>query len=179
MPVVSQNTHTTIVVTTNPLALDAVEEDLSRRTTTLNSTVSSYGDDDGIDTLRNRRTGRSFFRGVYNRLRVAALLSRARRTEPGHEAEADVSAVLGDMPLEEVRLKRHESVNARSYTRQESNKSNKKSSQRQLSSNSHLPLSHVESMMAGNTGTTRDYVLGKGHIHFWRNYSFETEVSQM
>lgn len=150
-----------VVITTNPLS--DVADLPHARSNTLNSSTSSLDDS---SSLRNRRLNRNFFRDVYNRLRIAAHLSHARRARPGNEAEPDVDAVLGDMQLDERITRTDSNRNRANYSRQAS-----KQSQRKPEANT--PLNHVEHAMQS---TTRNYVLAKGQIHFWRNFQFEAEV---
>lgn len=162
-----------IVVTTNPLASIDGSEHRDVRTETITSSASSdFGD--GTE-VRNRRGG-SLFHGIFNRMRIAAYMSRSRRAQAGNEAEPDVSAVLGDFRLEEIRLMRPETlapIDSRpGYNRQHSSKSIK--SNKLTISHSHQHLVPTESVGMGST--TRNYTLGKGSVHFYRNFAQETEV---
>lgn len=170
-----QQTHAPVptIVTINPQNTGhdhhLVNPTTGHRSDTLDSSASSSFGGDGFE-VRHRR-GHNLFRGVLNRLRVAAHLSRARRAEAGNEAEPDVSAVLGDMQLEVRRTNEH--LNRISYSRQVSNKS-QRITRTPSHKNSHPVLAPKESVMSS---TTRDYTLAKGSVHFWRNFAFETEVN--
>lgn len=119
--------------------------------------------------VRQRR-GRSFLRSVYNRLRIAAHISRDRRGD----AAANADAVIDEVGLDEIKkFRRQESRLSTINQGVESRKS--VHYDRQLSApayqNCHQQLAPVESV-----STTRNYILGKGAIHFWRNFTFESEV---
>lgn len=191
----SQEENPPTVITSNPTGVPGL---VSHRSPTLDSTANSSdceGDNGSQSGLRNRRAP-AFFRGVYNRIRVAAYLSHARRARPGNEAEPDVHTVLGEerIPLSGMKrlVSRQDSTlaptdlnpRAQNYGHQQSNKSSKSSQQQPLAASSHSTarsgpnVQHDDNMTTTvNTSTTRNYTLAKGSIHFWRNFAFETEVS--
>ncbi|RWS12646.1 protein ced-11-like protein [Dinothrombium tinctorium] len=120
-----------------------------------------------VVSVRQRR-GRSFLRSIAQRLHVAAHISRAKRAENFANVDSE-PVVANSIPLDDVKR----------YARQESILSTQSVSetgiQRQVSSHSRKGSQKNQEMLAAKQSTTRDYYLGRGTIHFWKNFAFEQE----
>lgn len=131
--------------------------------------------DDLVEVRSRFNNNRSFFRSVSNRLRIAALMSRAKRAENVTDINAE-PFVDESIPLDNVkRANRRES----SATGDE-NRNTDLTNRLQRAKSTKKSLRKTQQPQAEMTdpvqSATRNYYCGNGTIQFWKNFAFETEV---
>lgn len=167
------------------------------------SIVEEEEEDDETSGLnsKDRKGPPNVLRRVYHRIRIAALLSNSKRSQAGHEAEPDSDAIVGDIHLKDiVRVSRQNSGTDRNDYSSKKDQTARKSSvkrpspakrggsfHQQAGDNTMQPIPSQASfggagcsgagsgLQTSNTSTTRNYTLGRGSVHFWRNCAFDPD----